>query len=99
MHNEDEENLQGIECLWSVTRRKVENNKWGREQQFASWLHCCDRNTRVFNLHQDQVNWEHTGMENWGDHQFNDAFLNFDKLHTTVVTLVCTYEKRLESAE
>jgi hypothetical protein len=27
MHNEDEENLQGIECLWSVTRRKVENNK------------------------------------------------------------------------
>ncbi len=27
MHNDDEDNFQGIECLWSVTRRKVENNK------------------------------------------------------------------------
>jgi hypothetical protein len=56
-----------------VTRRKVENNKWGREQQFASGFHCCDRNARVFNLHQDQVNWDNTGMENPFDHQFNDS--------------------------
>jgi hypothetical protein len=26
MHNDDEENFRGIECLWSVTRRKVEDN-------------------------------------------------------------------------
>ncbi len=27
IHNDDEANFPGIECLWSVTRRKVENNK------------------------------------------------------------------------
>jgi hypothetical protein len=79
-----------------VTRRKVENNKWGIATVCIStsplW-----KKYRVFNLHQDEVNWDHTGMENWGDHQFKDSFL--DELHVTVGTSESAYKKRLESAE